>query len=153
MIRSLRIGKLEGIEALIEIINNDVMLLERVQTEPYYHNEEIAFNMEGKLLEIKYAEDTVLNADPNEYPRTKFGIQLNHKTGTIQRTLDPNRKEDSVRHKIERAYNHDAKGFLELLKKNKFPEPKNKILKKEMLTTLNKTANYDFTQLLLYKIR
>ena len=63
MIKSLELGYIWGVEAKIEIIesrNKKEILLERVQSEPFYHNNETAFTLDGQLLRILKIEDILI---------------------------------------------------------------------------------------------
>ncbi len=152
MIQSLSLGELWGVPAVIELVDKEKLLLERVQTDPHYHNEMLEFNFEGAILGINQVEDRVIGdvQDQYEYERSKFGIRLDHKNGIITRVYDEQSAE-TVKHRIKTAYNDDAEGFLELLKNTKVTENQ-KPLKNKMLGLLKIASNHNFTQYVLYKI-
>ncbi len=152
MIISLKVGELWGVPAVVEIINKDRMLLEKVQSDPYYHNELISFDLEGKLLEISNVQDIVMPGSQSQkvFPRTKFGIQLDHKNGIITHTYGKS-KVDTIRHAIETAYNEEAEHFLNHVRNLTVATTK-KPLKEKVIDLLEDIRVHDFTQYLLYNI-
>lgn len=151
MIRSLRLGKLHKVDALIELMNNEI-LLESVQTKPHYHNEELTFSLKGELLRVRKIKDVVADNIDMRYPRSESCIELYHGLGLIK-TLYPeqNKAKNIIDFTIEQAYTDDFKGYYELLKSRNI-ENSQKQLKDEMLKTMEKIKNFDYKIYMLYRI-
>jgi len=146
MIRALRIGKLEKIPAIIELVDNKEVLLERSQLNPFFHSEELAFTPEGLVTRIYYEQDIIIGED---YPRSKYSLDLHHRQGLIKcEGCSP--EKEIVLHRIEEAYENASK-FRETVRKLKVPQ-KNKKLRDEVLDDLDNIIGYNFMHVLLYKI-
>lgn len=151
MIRSLRLGKLHRIDSLIELMQNEI-LLESVQTKPYYHNEELTFSLKGELLRIRKIKDVVTDDSSMKYPRSEFGIELHHGSGLIKILYpEQNKSQIAIHYSIGQAYTDEFKGYYELLK-SRTVESGQKQLKDEMLKTMEKIKNFDFNTYTLYRI-
>ncbi|MFH0752762.1 MAG: hypothetical protein V1914_04175 [archaeon] len=155
MIESLELGYLWGVEAKIELLdqkNQEQILLERVQSKPYYNNDETAFTLDGQLLRIQKIADTIIPAPGQpQYPRTELGLEMDHKNGIIQ-SIYPGIRADSLKHAIENVYNLEIGEFLNQLNKISIPSSKQQ-LKRRAITILEGIKKYDFTQYLLYIVK
>lgn len=145
MIKTLRIGKIEGVEALIEVISNsDVkeVLLEKVQSQPHYHNEELCFHADGSLKSISRVRDEAYDPKKGIIYQSKIAIEVFYRQGLIKINSTSTNKdlESKAKHTIEEAY-HLAKKFKDQLKSLKV-DKKDEQKKKEMETLVDKIAAF-----------
>lgn len=147
MLRSLKIGKVDGIDALIETINNKEIILGRIQTKPHYHCEEFAFDFEGNMLGINRIKDISYNE--KKVIKSKFGIKINYDEGIIELQHDKRFSKEVVQHAIEEAYLL-AGDFYKALEQT---EIKNKALKEDLEYVLDKITYFDWAHYLFYEVK
>ena len=152
MIESLRLENIWGVPAMIELlVDKKILLLERTQQKPYYHNERASFSLDGEIAEIWREKDCPGNTLRNPLPRSRLGINVYYNLGVIKRTAGTI-SDDAIRHALEAAYNETVDEFYQTLKKTSFSDKKDRELKNKFISMLDKIRTYDFTQFLLYKI-
>ncbi len=74
MINSLKLGKVKGVEAIVELLESkNLLLLERIETNPKFYIEELAFGPDGSLRGLMREKDHPTSKDKL---RTKFELEI-----------------------------------------------------------------------------
>ncbi len=147
MIKTLKLGKIEGVEALIEVINNTdgkkEILLERVQRHPHYHNEELCFNADGSMKSMNRVKDEAYDTKKGITHQSSFGIEVIYRQGMIKSKCPMAYKnlESKAKHEIEEAYLL-AKKFKDQITKLKV-DKKDEQKKKEMESLVDKVVEFN----------
>jgi len=144
MIRSLRIGKIEGIDALVELVGEKEILLERVQSKPDYYSEEFAFNQDGSIKGIMRSKDLNGSAE-NSHRRLKLELHVLDDKCKIRYATKLNATDDLkkglAKHSIEVAY-QQANKFYSAIKRMKV-SPNEEDKRKEIEKKLEIITKFD----------
>ena len=156
MIRSLNIGTIRGMSALIELVNNDKIILDLVTREnEKYEHECRTFSTDGSILELSLKTERYKPKD--QYPlgqtthsRSEFAISINPKQQVI-RITSGYKSSENVMYNIEQSYKR-AEEFYQQLRGISPSRDKDKLLKNKLQKLVHKIKNHDYSDILSYTV-